>query len=397
MPTGSPEPGPARLEAGLVKTEPDLVRMAARRRQRLVDLFEDEDAALLVLRGQANVAYATGATVLHADAARTSLERATAVLIAGEDEPHLFTPWPEGVPSSYPRALVYWPEDLPGLLHRWLGSVGLQRVLLDEEIPGLEVAAAGDAAGLMDRARRIKDDDEIACIAKAQRLNEAAMAAIWPEVAPGASRRELSAHLVRRAIEDGAEATVVEAIWQAMPASAAGGPLTLRGGPAFPLAGGEDRFEAGDLIWVDSGFSFGGYHSDFGRTWTVGVSPTPEQRSQFRRWCEVIDAAEQVMKPGATGADLTAAARRAAGGQPPWLPHLYISHGVGLASAETPLIGTDLGDDFDRSLVLEPGNTLVLEPVIWEDGAGGYRSEEVYAITDEGFIRLSDHTYEPYT
>lgn len=377
--------------------------MALRRRQRVVDLFRGEDAALLVLVGQANVAYATGARVFQADAASTALARATAVLVAGDEVPHLFTPWPDGVPSGYPEDFVHPPEELGGLLRGWLSSAGAERVLFDEEPAGVESPSAADAAGLMDRARRVKDDDEIACIAKAQRLNEQAMSAIYPGVVPGASRRELSARLVRRAIEGGAEATVVEAIWQAMPARAADGPRTLRGGPAFPLAGGDagsgdsDRFDIGDVIWVDSGFSFGGYHSDFGRTWTVGVAPTDAQLSQFRRWREIIEAVEEVMKPGATGADLTAAATRAAGGSRPWLPHLYLSHGVGLASAETPLIGTDLGDGFDQSVVLETGNTLVLEPVVWDDGAGGYRSEEVYAMTDDGFVRLSDHTYEPYS
>ena len=377
--------------------------MAVRRRQRLVDLFRGEDAALLVLCGQANVAYATGARVFQGDAAYTSLERAAAVLLAGDEVPHLFTPWPDGVLPGYPADFVHGAGELPGLLSSWLDGAAGGRVLLDEELPGQEATSAADAAGLIDRARRVKDGDEIACIAEAQRLTEAAMAAIRPEVAPGTSRRQLSARLVRRAIEDGAEATVVEAVWQAIPARAADGPRTLRGGPAFPLAGGsgipgeDDGFREGDVIWVDSGFSFGGYHSDFGRTWTVGVAPTGVQLSQFRRWLEVIAAVEEVMKPGATGADLTAAATRAAGGQRPWLPHLYLSHGVGLASAETPLIGTDLGDGFDQSVVLEEGNTLVLEPVIWEDGAGGYRSEEVYAITGSGFERLSDHTYEPYS
>jgi Xaa-Pro dipeptidase len=371
--------------------------MAERRRQRLLGLFGEEDAALLVLGGQANVAYATGARVFQGDDAYSSLERATAVLVAGDEFPQLFTPWHDGLPAGYPRAFVHRPEEYQGLLREWLDAAAGERVLIDEEPAGVEVREAADAAGLMDRARRVKDRDEIACIARAQRLNEAAMSSIWPHVEPGASRRELSAQLVRRAIEDGAEATMVEAIWQAMPASAAAGPRTLRGGPAFPLACGEERFETGDLIWVDSGFSFNGYHSDFGRTWTVGVPPTAAQRSQFRRWCEVIAAVEDVMRPGATGADLTAAASRAVGGERPWLAHLYLSHGLGLASAETPLIGTDLGSDFDQSLLLEPGNTLVLEPVIWDDGAGGYRSEEVYAITDGGFLRLSDHTYEPYS
>jgi hypothetical protein len=33
---------------------------------------------------------------------------------------------------------------------------------------------------------------------------------------------------------------------------------------------------------------------------------------------------------------------------------------------------------------------------VWEDGTGGYRSEEVLVITDEGVIRLTDYPYDPY-
>jgi hypothetical protein len=39
---------------------------------------------------------------------------------------------------------------------------------------------------------------------------------------------------------------------------------------------------------------------------------------------------------------------------------------------------------------------LVLEPVIWDDGAAGYRSEEVFAITDDGWVGLSSHPYDPF-
>jgi Xaa-Pro aminopeptidase len=61
-----------------------------------------------------------------------------------------------------------------------------------------------------------------------------------------------------------------------------------------------------------------------------------------------------------------------------------------------PLIGTDLGPAFDDSIVLAPGMVLVIEPVIWDDGDGGYRSEDVVAVTDDGWVALSDYTYEPF-
>ena len=60
------------------------------------------------------------------------------------------------------------------------------------------------------------------------------------------------------------------------------------------------------------------------------------------------------------------------------------------------MIGTDLGQEFDDNFVLQSGMVLVLEPVVWEDGTGGYRSEEVLVITEEGSTRLTDYPYTPY-
>ncbi len=54
------------------------------------------------------------------------------------------------------------------------------------------------------------------------------------------------------------------------------------------------------------------------------------------------------------------------------------------------------GDEFDENFVLEPGMVLVLEPVVWEEGTGGYRSEEIIVITKESYIRLTDYPYHPY-
>ena len=84
------------------------------------------------------------------------------------------------------------------------------------------------------------------------------------------------------------------------------------------------------------------------------------------------------------------------GGCKPWLDHFYLSHGVGTDAAEQPLIGTDLGAAFDGSIVLAPGMLCVLEPVIWDDGFGGYRSEEIVAVTDSGYQKLSSYGYAPY-
>ena len=37
-----------------------------------------------------------------------------------------------------------------------------------------------------------------------------------------------------------------------------------------------------------------------------------------------------------------------------------------------------------------------IEPIIWEEGYAGYRSEDIVAVTDTGWVKLSGSTYEPY-
>ena len=59
------------------------------------------------------------------------------------------------------------------------------------------------------------------------------------------------------------------------------------------------------------------------------------------------------------------------------MSHFYLGHGLGIDSAEMPFVGSDIGEAFDAGLVLQAGSVLVLEPIVWDDGAAGYRSEEV--------------------
>jgi Xaa-Pro dipeptidase len=97
-----------------------------------------------------------------------------------------------------------------------------------------------------------------------------------------------------------------------------------------------------------------------------------------------------------SAADLTAAAKAVCGGDRPWMSHFYLGHGLGLDSAEAPYVGTDLGESYDRRLVLEAGTVVVIEPVVWDEGHSGYRSENVFVVTDDGCVSLTDYPYGPY-
>ena len=214
---------------------------------------------------------------------------------------------------------------------------------------------------------------------------------------PGTPATALTGRFLRRALELGASWNHVDPIWQVMPRAVADGPYSATGGVVFPTVTTSRPLARGDVVWVDNGLAYEGYMSDYGHTWLVGDTPDQHRRDQSRRWRDVVAATLAVTKPGATARDLTRAAIAAAGdGDRPWLPHLYLAHGSGTDSAEPPFVGTDLGDAFDESVVLESGMVMVLEPVIWDDGRGGFRAEQVVTVTDDGWRSLSELTWDDW-
>jgi Xaa-Pro dipeptidase len=390
-----------------VPEAPDLVRMLGERHARLQEQLAAHDLDGMILLGTSAVRYATGWAGAGADPGAAALWRPVAVVVTGAPFPHLAAPGPPppGLPPEHHHPGVF--PDLDGAAERVGRLVGRllaagARVAVDE-IPHPMAAALREyrvtgAAAPLGAARAVKTPDELACIRTAQRINESAMLQVEPMAVPGVAQYELTAAFNRLVIEQGAGSIALDPIWQPMPARRVDGPWTVHGDVAFPTGSGGRVLAAGDVVWVDTGICCHGYASDFGRTWVIGDPPRPTQRqlSQHRRWKEVVEAVLAVCKPGATGLDLVRAAAAAHGGTRPWLEHFYLAHGLGTDSAEAPLIGTDLGERFDESVVLTPGMVLVLEPVIWDDGHGGYRAEDIYAVTADGWTPLSDHPYHPF-
>jgi Xaa-Pro aminopeptidase len=250
-------------------------------------------------------------------------------------------------------------------------------------------------------ARLCKTADELACIDLAQRRNEEAMEPAREACVPGARRSRVAGAFLRRLVELGGSPNLIDPIFEVVPRRRGDGWRTTTGHVAFPTGVGDPVFAAGDLVWVDAGIGVHGYASDFGRTWVVGRDPTAAERALHERWQAVMAATLAVLGPGASLGDLCRAAvaadARASGGERPWLPHFYLGHGVGVESAEMPLAGTDLGPAFDDGFRLAPGMVLVLEPVTWTDGVGGYRAEEIVAVTDDGHRVLGGgHHHLPF-
>ena len=404
--------GPVRSLAD-IPAQPDRNRMRAETGARLRAAMTERGVGALILLGNNAVTYATGTSWPLGDAGLSHVERPVALVLADDPAPHLFLPFREGaaeeteLPADHLHGPVYLEfdegvEHFAAVLHDLVPRG--TKIAVDELTGAMRRTASrlfpdgapGDAAVVVGAAKTVKTADEIGCIRKATQITDTAMIDVQRALAPGIRQIDLSAEFLRRAFELGAVASMLEPIWQVMPNSKADGVWTTHGDLALPLLSTERELRTGDVLWTDVSITYGGYCSDFGRTWVVGQDPSPRQQAQFRRWNDIMTAVLDVTKAGASAADLGRAAIAANEGSKPWLPHFYLGHGIGVNAAEMPMIGTDLGDEFDENYVLQAGMVLVLEPVVWEDGTGGYRSEEIVVITEEGWIKLTDYPYTPY-
>ena len=389
--------------------QPDLARMRADRHLRLQQLLETQGLDGLVLLASSSVAYATGADSPGEDSGRAGLFRSVAVVVRGSDAPHLFTPYWDGAPPELPPDHLHGPlfpdlEDGIDELAEALGRLFATgaRLGVDEQTHPMLGALGGyvwsDARDVLGPAKVTKTPDEVSCVREAQRITELAMDATRDTLHPGVRQTDLSGTFLRRIFELGATANAIDPIWQVMGPTRAENPWTSHGDLAYPTSTTDRILRDGDVIWVDAGISHHGYASDYGRTWLTSSAPSPsdQQLAQFRRWRSVVDAALELLKPGVTALELGRAAIAANDGVKPWIEHFYLGHGVGTDSAEMPLIGTDLGEAFDASLVMVPGMVVVFEPVIWDEGAAGYRSEDIVAVTDGGWVPLSGSRYDPF-
>lgn len=397
----------------VIPESPDLARMRRETGVRLRSAMAERGVDALILLGNNAVVYATGTSWPLGDAGLSYVERPVAVVVGDDEWPHLFLPFREGaaqeseLPADHVHGPVYleFEEGVAEFARVLAELIQAGAVIAVDECTGamsrgsnllFPNGAPVDAAAVVGAAKAIKTPDELACMRTAIRITDEAMIDVHKALAPGIRQVDLSGSFLRRAFELGATASMLEPIWQVMPHSKAEGVWTTHGDLALPLLSTERELAEGDVLWTDVSITYHGYCSDFGRTWIVGRDPTARQQAQFERWWDILTAVLDVTRAGATAADLGRAATAANGGVRPWLPHFYLGHGIGVNAAEMPMIGTDLGIEFDEKFVLQPGMVLVLEPVVWEDGTGGYRSEEVLVITEEGWTRLTDYPYDPY-
>ena len=266
---------------------------------------------------------------------------------------------------------------LGGIAERLEGKVGFEddhvsvRTFskLEEKLgDGVEAVAAG---GAVEDLRRGKDDAELAAIAEATKLADAAL------------KQTVEAGFVgktERAVADYFEAKV----------RGFGGTLSfdtiVAAGPngAQPHAEpGPRTIGRGELIVFDMGAKLDGYCSDGTRTYATG-DPGEEGRAVYETVLAAQLAALDAIRPGETGEDVDKVARKVIddAGHGEHFGH-GLGHGVGLDIHEGPRLSLRSDD------VLATNEVVTVEPGIYLAGNLGVRIEDIVVVTGDGILNLS--------
>lgn len=235
-------------------------------------------------------------------------------------------------------------------------------------------AALTPVTDAVERLRIVKDADEVDLITSACRVGDAALAALIDRgaITPGRTERQVARELEWEMFARGADAIAFEAI-------VAAGAMS-----AIPHHRPTDVvLRAGDLVKIDFGCVWSGYHSDMTRTFVLG-EPQAWQTEIFDIVLTAQQAGRDALTVGAELADIDAAARRIItdAGYGEYYVH-GLGHGVGLQIHEAPGIGAV------ASGTLPDGATVTVEPGIYLPGRGGVRIEDTLVVTDAGPTSLT--------
>jgi Xaa-Pro aminopeptidase len=226
--------------------------------------------------------------------------------------------------------------------------------------------------------RMVKDEVELTALRQAAAIADAALADVVDGLVLGRSERHVARELERRMLEAGAEAAAFETI-------VASGPHS-----AIPHHRPTDRrVLQGDLLKIDFGARFDGYHSDMTRTFVVGANPADWQVEIYDLVFAAQRAGREALAPDVEVTTVDAAARDViiAAGHGGHFGH-GLGHGVGLQIHEAPLIAAT------ASGTLRAGCPVTVEPGVYLPGRGGVRIEDTLVVGVDGPELLTLSTKE---
>jgi len=338
------------------------IHEARRERLRAVLAAGDADAALIT--SLVNVRYLTGLASSNA-----------ALLVPADGQPVLATD------SRYALTAQRDCPDLELLMRRAVETAladlaserGLRRLAFEAHEMTVErcdalTSARGELeprplGRVVEDLRMVKDAAEIALLARACAITGTAFDEVAPQIAAGMTERELAVLIDRTMIEAGAEKPAFDTIVASGPNGAI--PHHTPSGRAFAR---------GDMITVDCGARYGGYHADMTRTVVLGP-PAAWQRDLYALVATAQRAGMGAAEPGAAVAEVDAAARGVIveAGHGEHFSH-GLGHGVGLEIHEAPMLG------HGRPGRLADRVPITVEPGIYLPGRGGVRIEDTLVV-----------------
>jgi Xaa-Pro aminopeptidase len=220
---------------------------------------------------------------------------------------------------------------------------------------------------VVEELRIVKDEAEIGRLRTACAITGSAFTAVLDRIRPGMTERELAVLIERAMVDAGAERPAF-------------GPIVASGpNGAIPHHTPAGRtFQPGELITIDCGARYGGYHADMTRTVALG-EPAGWQREIY----DLVSAAQQAgvtaARAGADVADVDRAARDmiSEAGHGDHFRH-GLGHGVGLEVHEAPIIG------YSKTGKLVERVSVTIEPGIYLPGRGGVRIEDTLVVRGNG-------------
>jgi Xaa-Pro aminopeptidase len=233
-----------------------------------------------------------------------------------------------------------------------------------------------NAPAMVERARMVKDDAELALIRTAVRLGATLFDRALEVLRPGVKEAEVAAEMEYTARRAGAEEMSF--------------PTIIASGVRSALPHGRATQQAiapGGFVVCDFGVILAGYCSDQTRTVWVGAgsgakesgASGEEARHAYQSVKEAQAAAIAAVRPGVSVAEVDAAARRVLrkAGLGRYFTH-STGHGVGLEIHEAPRVAAA------QKEVLQPGMVITIEPGVYFPGKWGVRIEDMVAVSEGG-------------
>ncbi len=245
---------------------------------------------------------------------------------------------------------------------------------LRKEIPQVEFVPAGD---IICRLRVFKDESEVECIVKAQRIAEQSFMELLPLINYDCTETYVAAQLEFLMRKNGSEGASFDTI-----AVSGKNSSSPHGVPR------NVKLEKGFLT-LDFGATIGGYHSDMTRTVVIGKADE-KMKHLYNTVLDAQLAALEAIKEGESCFKMDKIARDIIYGRgyEGAFGHA-LGHGVGLEVHEEPSLSPRSGD---RKLTY--GDIVTVEPGIYLEGKYGCRIEDMVYITKGGARNLTECTKE---